>query len=998
MYDKGISTVNEDDFIISIDFSKKVEQLDRSKKFYFRESGEPIEFSMPLAHLVRKYVIEAFQSHNPLAYDPPVSGDPRLDGEIKRFIVALYAYMDPRSEPVLSFSFLVDGLLDKEFASYLKKIRFVSMVRSINGNFCETDLELEKIPVYDIHDIGQIFNFHYWFFWSEEDPHDEMVAFDYPMEPMHPDVIEEYKTALASVLPAEVEEVSPDEILLASSSSSAESMFTEGQSSPVYIEKQVQRFNVFSTDPLKAKIVYVQKCAGDTRGASVLTIAQSNTVKLVEKQTALVASKTKHSAYISNKTEFDRKYRSYARKFTKHLCRDFKKDGLTKNRQLVQLTFDVLIQKYPDIGAFRTYKQVYSDWTFFYGDNPKKIFHPDRGIGLGMTSALTTLMGCGAIQMTLNRLQSRGDLYFTGGEGLVYHDDTAVGFYDIESLQSYDEVEDDVMLDTRQIKNRKKSFYGDEFVLCERYSGSLNRKMSYQLNLLYSPYHACNITHAKDMLQQLVRFETDLDVLQFVQGYETYWGYEFHTGETKKPYRLGGWLPAVYLGVDTTFMWYDHTKEDFSCLNSCSVHKLEKPLKKSVLNFKEIYHGPLEHQYGPNLDVGDYGDLYSYRQPWCNVARMFTGFRASGSFALAYDLLYKKRQSSYSEALSVPLLKTESEVYKMFCEFYPYIDFLPKDDYCPSYDIEDFKSEDELPPLFGTVNRYLGYLAFLNPKHEKLQHVLPYPLPPVVNVSEKSLTATEREFSRRVVVGIGGTYSSMPLTIYHLPGKYNFISTGWLHPEQVVQAYKAYNLLPRIPVRPFIIKEADQVNNYRGSTLNFWLDASPYRYLFLNLVKKLGFRFMCKPELMCDEFYTEHIIAALEELRRPLNGIGPYKVPLPIPDEEEEFFFHEDLMHGILSYITGSYDQVENYLSASDGSEDGEGEEGDPSFWDNFVPVELHDSYSEGSADIPPYSHALSSDGSKYTRSSDESQSDSYEDPFEHMTGAPQEHLSSDEE
>jgi hypothetical protein len=406
MYLESIQHINSNNLVVNVDYSKRSGFIDKSKNFFFRESGEPIEYSLVLAHKIRGYVLEAFSMDKPVFYDPPPSGDPRLDGEIKRFICALAAYNDPGCRPVLPLSFLIDGILDKDFCVLLKKIRFKSFVRSIGGTFCEVDPDLDPIPEYFIDDIGQVFNYRYWFFYSEEDPHDENWSFE-PCEPLEAHIVKEFTDTLWSILPEDIEEIDPREILLQSSSSSADSMLQDG-SNPVYVEKIIEKNNTFSCKPLHAKIVYVQKSPGDTRGASVHTISQSNTVKLVEKQTAVVASKVRHSAYVSDKDEFDRRFTQHNRKFTRHLCRDLKKDGLTKVRELLVLVLNTLAKKYPDIHTFRAYTGLFSSWSFSYpSDN--KVRKPPRGIGLGMSSALTTLIGCTCIQMVLNRLLSRGE-------------------------------------------------------------------------------------------------------------------------------------------------------------------------------------------------------------------------------------------------------------------------------------------------------------------------------------------------------------------------------------------------------------------------------------------------------------------------------------------------------------------------------------------------------------------------------------------------------------
>jgi len=981
MYNLDFSKISEIDFVCFPNASEKRNFHEESRKTFYRESGNPILFSDGLAKYVHKCLLEAFATKRPLFYDPPRSGNARLDGEIKRFITSLCAYIDPRSRPVQSLIELIDGVLNKDYVSYLKKLRFKSFVRSINGTFTEPDPELNSIESYYITDIGQIFNYRYYFFWSEEDPHDENWSFE-PISPLTDEVKEEFSNILYSMLPEDIEEVNPLEVLLSSSSSSADSLMTDG-SQPVFIEKQNAKGNCFSKDPLVAKIVYVQKSPGDTRGASVHNISQSNTIKLVEKQVAEVAKAIPHSAYISDKDEFERRYQSYKSKFSRHYCKDYKKDGLTKNRELLILVLKVLARKYPDISAFTDYQNLFSSWSFFY-PNDKELRCPPRGIGLGMSSAITTIIGCVVIQMCLTRLQARGDLYFSGAEGLVYHDDNTIGFFDDESLQSYDEIDDVLCQDLGIIKNKKKSFYADEFVLCERYSNSLNDKKSYQLNLLYSPYAACNIVHGKDLLQQIVRFQSDFDVLQFTSGYEEYFGYELHPGEFKKPYRLGGWLPAVYLGIDTSFLWYEHTPEDIGALSACTLHKLEKPLKKDILNSKDIYHGPVEALFGSNLDVGSSGELYTYQIPYSKVFGLFSGFRSEGSLFASYELLRKKRKKTFLEVSSIPCYKSPYSIYQMYCEFFPFIDFLPKLEWVQVVDLNDYRSDDVLHHLSYNVNRYLGYLAYKNPNNRRLSNVIPYPLPPSISITEKSLTAAERDFSRKIPVGIGGTYSHLPTSVYAIDDYYDFSDTNWIYPERVVCAFKANFFLPVMPINSFVIKEKKEVNIYRYSLFNQWISGSPFKFIFKNLVKKISWKALCKPEYWTDYFYEVGLRSVLMELK-PRISSNPLLLPLPFPDEEEIVFFAGDIFAEMRNFIEKGFEPLFNPIS--DFGSDGNNTDSDDgyTFWNSFQETGRQ-SFSDTSSFKSAYSHKQSVNGSKLSlNSSDDDSSQSYEDPYQYM-------------
>jgi hypothetical protein len=150
-------------------------------KTFNRENSQPIEFSNSLAVWIADEVRKAMASPNPLFYNPPEIPDARINGELKRFIVAVYAYYHPDScLPLIPFNELMKGIVDKDFASKLKKLRFKMLVEKgiREGTYHTYDETLSNIGIeindYPFIDVSQIFCYRYWFFWSEEDPNDEL--------------------------------------------------------------------------------------------------------------------------------------------------------------------------------------------------------------------------------------------------------------------------------------------------------------------------------------------------------------------------------------------------------------------------------------------------------------------------------------------------------------------------------------------------------------------------------------------------------------------------------------------------------------------------------------------------------------------------------------------------------------------------------------------------------------------------------------------------------
>jgi hypothetical protein len=320
----------------------------------------------------------------------------------------------------------------------------------------------------------------------------------------------------------------------------------------------------------------------------------------------------------------------------------------------------------------------------------------------------------------------------------------------------------------------------------------------------------------------------------------------------------------------------------------------------------------------------------------------------------------------------------------MYCKHYPYIDFLPKHEWVKTKDIYEYRSDEVLHHMTYTVNRYLGYLAYKNPKNLKLSSVIPYPMPPSISITEKSLTSQERDFSRKIPVGIGGTYSHLPTSVYAIDDYYDFSDTNWIYPERVVCAFKANYFLPEMPLNSFSVLEKEEVNMFRYSHFNQWLSSSPYKFLFKNLVKKLTWSIMAKPEYFCDEFYRDSLPSVLKELK-PRVSTNPLLLPLPFPDEEEIIFFSGDIFAEIRNFISKGFELFENPVSAY--CSDGEETDSDDgyTFWNSFVRTEAN--FSDTSSYKSAYSHPQSVNGSKLTiNSQDSDSSQSYEDPFQHMT------------
>jgi hypothetical protein len=863
----------------------------KSSKYY--EIGKPILFSTGMAKLIQMELHNAYCSADPFIYEPQLTGDCQVDGEIKRFIVAVFSYLDPRNRPKIKFNELLEGVLNKDYGSYLKKVRFISMVTwgGLQGEVLEADPKLEGIKAYRIDDISQIFNYRYWIFWSEDDPHDEYYSMAEhreelglpPVLPYSDSTKRDYISALKSVLEeVDFEPVEPYEILMQATGSS--SVGPDRSSIPHWENKLNFKSNGFTADPLVAKLVYVQKCPGDTRRASVLSVEHSNTIKLIEKQCSQIAGQLRDSAYISNKDGFEDKFHSFKRKYEYFLCRDMKKDGLTKPRELVMLTLQVLAETFPEWPHWYL-GNVFSDWSFFYGEDPSKLIKTERGVGLGMTSALTTIIQCAVREMVTRRCWEEGELGVHGKHGaLFYHDDSAIGFEDYDSLLTYDQVEDTVFSDLCLIKNRLKSFISTFFVLCERYSNRLNDKAGYELYLLNSPFYSTNIVQAKEIVQSLVKYQTQFDLCEWIPKYVQYWGYEFHEDEAFLPYLLGGWVPCKYNSVDTTFRYVEDDRRHMAAIMTM-VHNLEKPVLLKVREkLKKIpYVSTLEEYYGPRLNLNGYEDYFSYHVPMSKMYIKMMNFIEVGSQAKAYALLQRKRKQTYDHYMntSAPPF-TRNEAYVWVQSKSHYVDYYPNPKLCLLKDIEDFRiyeggpivPQDRLP-----INSNLAFIAWHNPYHPKLQNIVPMPYPPLYP-KQKNLSDLEKEIVKRI--GPSMFKETNKVRFPKLDGtNYNFLSTPWFNPIRMAEAHMYFESEPKMPIF-YNNRIREAVMEYRCSEYGYWINTTKYFRLFSYLVKKLTWRKVCSKIEYNDEFFTNLLTNWVINDTLPSGKLGdPYRTPLP---------------------------------------------------------------------------------------------------------------------
>jgi len=500
-----------------------------------------LEFSDKLASLICAEVYRAFDLDHPELYLVSPELTQVVGNEVKRFICALAGYF-ASPNPLLSFHQLAEGIKDKNYAAYLKKVRTASLTRAASA-YSVADDGLDNYVIPGLKDIGDIFNYRYWIRWVEPDPLDYLYA-RIPLEDPPDTVKKRWEDCLYDVLPDFLSPVLPEEVLLSVSSSS--SITEDGSPSKVFLDKADPSKNYFSKEPLCGKRTVVYKGPCEVRDCVILPISQTNTVKWIEKQMAECAAHTTYSAFGLDPDEFNQTLEDFYDPQCWYFNRDLTKEGLTKPRWFLQSIAKVCKEKFPD-NPIWPYFSIYDSFSLRV-DGVKETF--PRGHGLGMANALTTIMQCATFHYLIAEGELSGDV-----SALFYNDDATFKGLREDVIISLAEEEDSLIKPLGLIPKDSKTYISKVMVLCERYfPKSINTKDSYGKYVRRLPFSATNIVVAKSifsMIDDPVYGEFEPSLLPLALSF---WGCEWTPAEYDLPWWAGGWVRPRYKGVDLSFL------------------------------------------------------------------------------------------------------------------------------------------------------------------------------------------------------------------------------------------------------------------------------------------------------------------------------------------------------------------------------------------------------------------------------------------------------------
>lgn len=521
--------------------------------------GDPVPFSIELAESVRNYIASVLTEDMRFVIVPKGIWPDSIMGEMKRFMCSLEAYRQSPN-PVIPIPSLLEGLTDKYYVRWLKLTKLHNFLKTGYAQFVEENQEILNTPLYPIKDIGDIFNYQYYFFWDLRDEVDDYKNSLIPEKKYSEYMIKRaYETAM-DILPhrSEIDIIQEDEVLMDISSSTG--LDSKRNKRPVFDIKGSGE-NSFSCEPLYGKRSIIPVCAGNFRDSLILPVNQSNSIKLIDRQLMEINKLIPYSVHRRDPEWLQRKLKKFWNESSYFYCRDLKKEGLTKPRQMIEIICRALKDKYPNT-PFVRYLGIYKD--LFLELETGETINCLRGHGLGMGNALTTIYQS-LVTILVNRLHFEELGFELEYDACFWNDDSVFRFESESMIKEYIDYEEDILDRLSILRQSKKSFYLlGAFVFCENYYSTdypnISRKTSYILNELFGLYARANITHAKFSAGVLSRNvlvnHLDSELIRL----EEFYGHEFYPGERYTSRPFGGWVSPTYSGIQLDLIF----NEDFS--------------------------------------------------------------------------------------------------------------------------------------------------------------------------------------------------------------------------------------------------------------------------------------------------------------------------------------------------------------------------------------------------------------------------------------------------
>lgn len=319
-----------------------------------------------------------------------------------------------------------------------------------------------------------------------------------------------------------------------------------------------------SSTMMRARRSVIRVHPGNTRDSVILDAESANSVSKISYFCQQIVYQLKESIMKETAEEEDAALRKSMRIFKKYgycYTRDFKKDGLTKPKILIEIIHEELQKKYPDVDfdCFRCliHQSVELDTDIPGLGKKGDCLSPKRGHSLGMGNELTTL-----IQVIISRMVQKVLIVDKKISVDTWNDDFRC-HGDLEDLKAYRVIDLKIIKDLDYpLSSEKTRILDGATVFLEEYSfteedvnySKHNRAVCNLVNILF----ARNIVEAKTYSRAIYESMEDLfisnpKVSEFYMNIIGLWGYEFHKAEFILPERFGGWYTCKYMFLNETF-------------------------------------------------------------------------------------------------------------------------------------------------------------------------------------------------------------------------------------------------------------------------------------------------------------------------------------------------------------------------------------------------------------------------------------------------------------
>jgi hypothetical protein len=566
----------------------------------FDLAESPIEYTENISQTIENLVFreKSFPAHmRTVPTDLPIN----IRSSIRKMHLLIDAYHTCHED-----LFVIEDFIHKsigggfEFTSWLKKFRLEVFVKFFHGEFL-FQREKETKRYRDLKDISQVPPYQYLINWKEPDSKD----IEYSLIPTKINNRNKmsYKRAardlVSEISESEVRAISEEEIFFtANDSKCLVGDPVTGSSELKWKERSNLSSYRYDDTPLKGRRCLIQVGPGNLRDGVLLTIQQSNSVRIIEKQVWEIVKQVPGSAMTNSNSKLKASLKRFFDDSFYYLSRDFKKEGWTKPLELLNLLLDVLEQKFPSFPAWK-HRGIFSDHISVYDKENKHLYETKRGHGIGFANALTTLHSLTVYILTMQRVDYsvfNQDV----NHALAWNDDFVARFPSEEAAIEYYNTEGEVFSDLSLIRKDEACFYGMGFFhFLENYyaRGRFNNKKVYKTFLVYQAMLCHNIVLAKayvcSISSMIEKPILDRVLPEVIRSF----GYEFFPEEINLSYQLGGWRSAVILGIDTSIFQVDLMDPKIQASYYANRVKVKMPVKTNKKEYNKHYISPFEIKY-----------------------------------------------------------------------------------------------------------------------------------------------------------------------------------------------------------------------------------------------------------------------------------------------------------------------------------------------------------------------------------------------------------------